>query len=794
MRTKIRRIPIIRSFKWILVFGIWCLVFSLFSIFAQEQEQEQEVEKIQMSEQQIQENLQIQENQGIEQAQLSQEQEAPETWEQKKEKLAQPKGEKIPVIIDGDELNYLHGEGRVIAKGNVRVTHKNMELFCDEIDYDANTYLAHLKGDVKIVKTEIIMNEDKKEEEEKISTLYGQDVIFNFETNDAKMVNVRLEDPPVYGEAKKADKISDQKYIFKKKSHVTTCELKKPHYKLTARRITVYPEERIVARNVIFKVLDLPLAYFPYFVQSLKDEHFPVQVVPGKDRDLGGYFVLNSIRYDLNEDNRGKLHVDWYDKRKLGLGLSHKSDYGPLGEALFKYYAIQDEAYDLELREDMFKRYPERRGTADKYLEDDRYKWQFSHEFSPLENLSIKSEFNKFSDENFMKDFFFREYDVEPHPLSYNLIDYAFSHSSVSVLTQKRANHFYSESEYLPQLEYNFFQQNLGESNFYLESQAALGNLTSKTAHSDEDSDVVRLYSHGTLNYDNRIRWLSVNPYVGGYANIYSKNSFGEEGVWRGAFETGTDLSTKLYKIFAADFNMLGKEIKLMRHVVTPNVTYTYRHDPNISDSNILSFDGKDSISRTESVVFTLGNKLQAKTDEDKVWDFLYFSPSINYIIHPEGDSSRFTTVNTSLEVYPTDGISLNASKVYTVSDRRITSVNVDLSIADTSEEQKYGISIGHRYTRHSSTQGTFSLDWQVLPKVHFRNYLRYEYNTEDMLERMFGLKIDLHCWWLDLGVRIDKQRAGVNNHSFWMIFSLKAFPDMEVEFDETYRGAKRRY
>ncbi|MBU1122738.1 MAG: hypothetical protein KKF54_08650 [Candidatus Omnitrophica bacterium] len=777
--------------------SVVCCLLSVvcsFAAFAQAQEEGQgEVYDYQEYPNGIeQDQLEVFQNQEIDS--LSQEESAEKTWEDEKQDLAQPKGEKVPVIIDGDELSYLHGKGQIVAKGNVRVTNNNITLFCDEIDYDAKTYLAHLKGNVKIVKTEVVAVEGKDEEEEKISTIYGKDVVFNFQTKDAQIVDVRMEDPPIYGEAQSADKIGDEKFILKRKSYFTTCDLKNPHYKITARRITVYPKDRIIARDVVFKVLDVPLMYLPYFTHSLKDKWFPIQIVPGKDRELGGCFVRNSVRYDLNKDNRGKLHVDWYDKRKLGVGISHKTDSAKFGEALIKYYAIQDEAYDRELRGDLFKRYPERRNTAEKYLEDDRYRAQISHEWNPIDRLSIKSEFHKFSDDNFVKDFFFREYEVDPNPLSYNLIDYSFSNSSVSLLTQKRVNHYSSQVEYLPQVEYNLFRQNLGASKFYFESQAALGNLTSKTAHSDVDKDVDRFYSHSTLSYDGKLKWLSLNPYIGGYANVYSKDAFGDEGLWRGAFETGTDLNTKLYKVFGANFNMLGKKVKLMRHVVTPNVTYSYKHDPTVSNTNVLSFDGKDSITRAESAVFSLSNKLQAKTEEGTVWDFLYFSPSVNYLIHPEGAASRFTTVNTNLEVYPVEGISLNASKVYTVADRRITSVNVDLKFEDTSGEGKYVVSLGHRYARHSSTQGTFNLEYQILPKVNFKNYLRFEHNTGDLLERMFGVRLDLHCWWLDLGYRMDKQREGVNNNSVWMIFSLKAFPDMEVVFDESYKGAKRRY
>lgn len=703
--------------------------------------------------------------------------------------------EKLPVIINGKQMDYLYEEGKITAKGDVTLKYKDMELFCDEAEYNTNASTAHIKGKLKIVKTEG-QDKDKdkgQDKDEKITTIYGEDIVFDFNTQNAQIVNIRMEDPPIYGEAKRARKVGEEKYIFENGSYVTTCNYKFPHYRLSSKSMTVYPQERVVAKNVFFKVGDVPIFYMPYYSHSLKDEHFPVQVVPGKDEELG-YFVLNSVRYDLNKENRGKIHGDWYGDRKWGLGVSHKAESDEVGAAYLKYYVIQDELYDLELREDFFERYPERRDIVHKYLEDDRYKMQMFYDWQPTEKLSIKAEYNKFSDSNFMKDFFFREYENEPHTMTYALMDYGFLNSSVSMLTQKRANHFYSETQYLPKAEYNFFNQPLGESNLYLESKSTAGSYNSKAANSDEDSDAVGFHTHNVLSYPGKIKWLSIMPYVGDYASYYSKNIYGDENILRGDFESGGDLSTKLYKIFNAKFNYFGEKINTMRHVLTPKVSYKYKHDPTILNSEIFQFDGNDGLSRNEEISFALDNKLQAKL-KDKIWDFLYFSPSTQYVIDPENAASRFTTVTTALEIYPKEGISFNSSKVYDVAQRRITTVNLDLTLKDTSLiEEKYSVSLGHRYSRHSSTQGTFDLMWKVLPKLQFKTYLRHEYNTEDFQEKMYGFRADLHCWWLDFGVDIDKQRQGVNNHDFWIIFTLKDFPGMAPEFTHTYRGAKHQY
>ena len=320
---------------------------------------------------------------------------------------------KMPVVIDGDEITYLQQEGKIVAKGNVKIKSEDSELSCQEAVYDANSNIAHVKGDVRITKGN--------------SILYGQDVIYNFNTHNAEMIDVKLKDPPIYGKAEKCNKIADEKYLLKK-AYVTTCDLENPHYRLTAKTITVYPDDKVIAKNVILKVGTIPIFYIPRLVQSLKDSAFKVELIPGKEKEWG-MFLLSRWRYNLNDENRGKVQLDWYEDRGYGVGITHEMESEKFGDALFKYYTISDELYKLDNRKKLFDVYPDRSSVADKRLEDDRYKVQFSHQWEPTPELSITSEFNKFSDQYFMEDFFEQEYEVSPDTKSYNLIQYNLSRS-----------------------------------------------------------------------------------------------------------------------------------------------------------------------------------------------------------------------------------------------------------------------------------------------------------------------------------------------------------------------------
>ncbi len=693
----------------------------------------------------------------------------------------------MPVVIDGDEISYLQEKGRVIAKGNVRVESKDSVLLCQEAIYDANSNIAYIKGEAEITKGN--------------SILYGQDVVYDFNTQNAEMVGVRLKDPPVYGEAEEGDKVEREKYLLRK-AYITTCDLEVPHYRLTSKTVTVYPEDRIIAKNVVLRVGKTPIFFIPRFTQSLKDNVFKVQLIPGKDKEWG-IFLLSRWRYTLNDENEGKIHIDAYEDRGYGFGVTHHTKSKNFGDVLFNYYTIFDEIYKLDGRKKLFDLYPGRSSEAPKRLEDDRYKLQIAHQWEPMDNLSITNEFNKFSDQYFMEDFFEKEYEVAPNTSSYNLIQYALDNSSLSLLTQVRANRFWGTVEYLPQFEYDFFKQNLGSSKFYFESEDKAGLLLSRPANDQESySKAFRFYSHNILSYSDKIKWLHINPYVGSYSAFYSRNTFYEYDVWRETLETGTTASVKLYKYLNVGWKIFGEEIDMMRHILNPQITYEYIHDPTVSDNNLVQFDDDDSLSRKDTVTFTLENKLQARNKE-RTWDFIYFSPAVSYVINPEGSYSRFDSISADLELYPKEGLLLTSDSTFDIPSRRISEFNVDFTVkgkmkvmegGEEVEKEKYSFSYGHRYSRQSSTQGTVNFTYQLTPKLKFKSYVRSEYNTGDFQDQQYSIRADLHCWWLDLGLDINRHERGGKNLSFWFAFTLKAFPDISAGFDQTYHGAKPPY
>ena len=659
---------------------------------------------------------------------------------------------KFPVVIDAEKVNFLQEEKKVIAQNNVRIKYEDIKISCDKAIYDAENNKAHLEGNIKISSPE--------------GEVFASYAEYDFDKKQAEIKKMRIESPPFYGEAKKAEKIKE-KYILKK-GYITTCNLKNPHYRLEAKRIIIYPKEKIKAKSVVLFIGKIPVFYFPCYVQSLKEKSFPFQISGGKSKDWG-YYLLTRYRYYFSQNNKGKLIFDEYEERGEGFGLIHSLK-NSFGEALLKLYYIEDEFY--------------KKDKLPSYVPYHRYSGEFSYNFRK-DNLSLIAEFNKFSDKDFKKDFFYREYEKNPHPLSYLLFDYHLKNSSFSLLVQKRANRFFEETEYLPKIEYNFYKQRISKSfPLYFQSKTSFSNLTKKRADSSSDDDSLRFYTQNIFSLSSAIKWLRINPYVGGDFTYYSKNIYLED-TERVTSRCGIDLSTKLYKIFDADFNIWGEKISKMRHTITPILKYEYIHPPTVSSSHLFQFDEIDNVSGKDSLYFTLENIVEAKNDKRK-WTFLYFSPTVEYKIKEKNKGSHFDNLKIDLEIYPKRNLSLDSDFFYDFNSRAFKEANVDLGVIG----NRYKIFFGHRYARKESSQSTLSFYYKISPKWEFKNYLRYEFKEGRFREQQYILRRDLHCWLMDIGLDIDKEK----NLTFWIVFRIKAFPKIHFGLEHTYHGARKAY
>ena len=677
---------------------------------------------------------------------------------------------KEPIVVNGDKVEYFHEKKEVTGSGNISITYKDVVLTCDEIKVRLDTREAEASGNVKVT--------------QKGAYFTGENIIYNFDTKKGTVVNGYLNADPFYGKAREVDKIANKDQIYLERGYVTTCDLEKPHYRVQSRRVKIYLEDKVTAEHILFFIGSVPVLYLPYYEQPLDDDKTNFTVTPGESKDWG-YYVLNSYRYYLNDKNRGDLLLDYRSKRGLAEGVNHyyDTDKMKLGAGSFKFYYTHDND-NLAYRPSGEVR--------------SRYRWQARHRWDLGEgtDTSATLEFNKLSDRDVIKDYFYNEYEeLGDTPDNYISFLTQKQDYTTELLIRKRFDKFYAVVERLPEYKIDILNYRIGNIPLYYSANASgvyLNQTLQKTVPDEKDVNIIRFDAYNQLSYAARLfRSLSVTPYGGIRETYFSRNRWGETNQLRTIYNAGIDSSIKFYKVYEWESNFLGLDIHNLRHIITPTANYYFTHQPGISPDCLNQFDAIDALDTQNGVRLGIENRLQTKRLEGSQMrsvDLATLIVSTDYMFRMKNDqwglkSDKFKSVDFQLELVP-------YSWAYLLSK---LSVNTKKSLVETTSTdlvahygEKWSLAFGHRYEDvETGSTNLFTVDgtYKINDKWKVRAYERLDTQKKAFEEQEYTIYRDLHCWVAELTLNYKSR----DNMSLWLVFRLKAFPSYPIGLRRTY-------
>jgi len=727
-----------------------------------------------------------------------------------------------PIIVNGDTVEYSADVKEVTATGNVEVNYKGSKLTCRKITVNTQTKEGIAEGSARL--------DDRK------GVINGEKIIYNFQTKTGTIVDSQFRVNPYFGRAAKVEKVSDAEFIARH-GYVTTCSLDRPHYRIKSKQINLFPQDKIQTKENSFYLGNIPLLYLPRYNHSLTGPLMHVQVMPGSRKDWGPY-LLSAWRYNLTTGMDGRVYLDYRSKLGPagGFGLNYATQ--DFGKGDYKFY------YSLEKPDNL---------PAGAPTEYDRYFMRLRHKWNIGERTNLIAEFYKITDErrkydasrNILKDYFFREYEKDSAPLSYALLHHAFNYSSIDILMQKRTNHWYDQLDKLPEVKYTMPALQLGYTPLYFENNSVFTSFNKKgstaptqTPPSQDDLTVRRLDTINKLSMPMKVAFFKFTPFVQNREIVYDKGADGQALPVNTVFYAGADLSTKFYKISHLKTNFLGLGLDGLRHIITPTVGYSYNHKPTIYYTHLKQIDSLDMLTSSNAVTLELSNKLQTKRKDkdgrETSVDFVDFNVSTSYTFAPHivygmvlvdnptsdpnapkvyqaGTSNKlgasFSDILFKYKLLPYSWLRIEGDATYKHSGvagdpnfdnyNHFSNVNYDVNF-DLAPERSFGF--GQRYARKSGNQLTASFNWRLNPKWKLSVYERYNlkkyadtstYTVNEFgkgsLEQEYTLSRDLHCWAMDLTFNTSR----VNGSGIFIIFRLKAFPEMEVNLHQNYARPK---
>ncbi|MBI3618201.1 MAG: hypothetical protein HY210_08315 [Candidatus Omnitrophica bacterium] len=670
-------------------------------------------------------------------------------------------GPATSVELNGDTIEYSMNGNKVTAEGNVVIFYKDVTLTCDHLEFSRDTSIAHAKGNVRLLKGG----------ESEIS---GEEMTFNFATMNGDFAPASIFANPYYGKGEQVSKI-DANHISMTNGYITTCDLDQPHYFIRSRKIDIYPKDKLVARKVCMKVGGVPLLYLPKMTQDLTGKKPLVTFTPGYDKQWG-MFLLTSMRYELNDNLKGILHLDAREKKDIASGVDLTYKTPRAGSGSIRIYYMNERSITSR---HFYQPRPSPTIERERFRSEWRHKWDIDQKTNAI------LQYYKLSDDTILKDYFKQEFYKDSSPKTFFLLTRNLAAGVMNFRVDKRVNRFEAAVERLPELRYDLSSQKLGETGLYFRNTSIYSNLTSKQASPTEVRlETMRVDTDSELAYPMKVGIFEMRPFVGGEHTYYSKTKDPDEyNTIRGIFRTGASLSTKFYKVFDTEVKKWGLDIHHLRHIVTPGVSYSYDHGPTFSSEQLNSFDSIDSRALSHNINFSLENKLQTKRN-DEVVELLRAVIGTNFALKENPGKGGFNTITTNIDFRPVDRATFYFDSTYDTREEYLTTANFDLYI---NAGPKWTAGIGKRWNRVVDDQVTAEFSYKINPKWAIRTYNRFDVKSGMHKEQEFTLRRDLHEWTMDINFNETRTKGS----EIWIVFTLKAFPDFVVDMGTSFNKRK---
>ncbi len=688
-----------------------------------------------------------------------------------------------------DSLQYLKEEQKLVARGNVVLSYRDIELTADQAEIKSDTKEAHAKGHV-------VLRQKGK------ATLSGDEVFFDFKNNQGSFPDGRFFEYPWYGYGEKMEQVSKKKLSADNVS-ITSCDLPSPHYDVKASHADFYPGDKIVARNVVFRILDPPVFWLPYLVIPLKEP--PFQITPGYSNNWGA-FVLLTKGFAINEHVSGRLHADWYSKRGFGYGADVNYNFERLGIGQVKLYGIHDKNAPNDRKENPFaneNRFEDFRG---------RVSWKHKTRIDPLTTLQLQ--WHEISDGRFLQDFFEREHREEISPQSFITITRNADQYSLLANIEKRSNRFQTVSEKLPEVVFTWLRKPLFGTNFYYTHEDGLVNFNQTQAFSPDGPNTVQFYTDQELSYPARfLKYYHFNPYMSFREDYFTRSREKETGITRYVVGTGFDARTRFYRKIDYQGSILGIELDQLRHIMEPLIQYNSIKFASVHPSKLVVTGRGDQLDHRDFVTFGVENRIQTKRKQKdgsyQRVDLVSFNAFLDYSFGPGSDllrtrANKFTDARFETVLRPYEWLALRMDTDYDFIDQEIFTHNTDLIF----DPGRFRITIGHRYTNDrshdphtvsnleiprphlvlddtgSNHQVTLDVVYDLNQRWDLGGYVRWKINKNNLEEWEIRAQRDLHDWLLDFGFNVRNSAltdSKLNKEAFVQL-RLKALPFVELK------------
>ncbi len=577
------------------------------------------------------------------------------------------------VMYFGEPIEVLVQERKVVLHGSAiepaKVVYRDMTLESALIVVDLDSSLIRAEG---IVDTAAAGTDSADRRignpvfrQANQEPLFGRVIEYNMNTRKGRVLHGRTKYEDSYYSGENITRLNSR-VLQIKNGTFTTCDLEDhPHYYFRGRQMKIHLDDKVIARDVIMYIEDVPVFYLPFGVFPIRRGRHSGLIIPtfGSSQLEGRYLRGLGYYWAPNDFLDVKGLVDFYEKS----GFMFRGD-----TRYAKRYSLGGNLSGSFTRKNFITGGKERMWDLE---------LNHKQEISPTSRLAIDGSFASSGSyyQNFTLD---RNRRITRELISNATYHKSFkeSHHNLSINLQRRQDlELGNIQSTLPQLNlsrttpvYPFMPKGKsGTADSWYENMnfrysSTLVNRKSKQRFS-LDGEFTEKSPRGIQNNIDFLmpvtvmRHINFSPSLRVREEWYDKTLAGRyesgEGIIRSAhsgfaarhlFDGGVSATTKIYGIFAPKIG----NVQAIRHVMTPTVNFSYR--PDFSDKSFGYFKtvydtagtayrydrfgesifGGTPDGRIGSMSLSLGNILQMKTgtpDKEKKYDLFNMNLSTGY-------------------------------------------------------------------------------------------------------------------------------------------------------------------
>jgi len=628
------------------------------------------------------------------------------------------KADNSEVVLASDGAVY-----EVILTGSVSLVSGDRTITAEEGHYFPDRQEAVFSGKVRLLLPVGTVDTDK--------------AFYNFVNGSGFTGPAIFANPPWFGKAKRIE-IESSDTLLLRDGYLTTCDLTSPHYRVTLKSASVKEGEWIKIRSATFVVGKVPVFHLPVFSQSLgSSEAFALGVNPALS-SIDGFQLYTTLNYNTPQE-RYSLDLDYRGDRGLGFGPNLKSS--RWGQTEVKTYFIRDLEQD-----------------RNRYRLEVWHRSDFSKE-SGEDNLRLQ--IHKFSDADFLKDYFWREYDKDVERNSFLFYSLNRKNYYAGFLLDGELDNYHNLTQRLPEL--TFFAPFRKAAGSYWQEEAALSVLAKEFSGKTEET--ARFHFTETVSRFYPLAGGVFRPFIAGGITYYSQDKGGNEET-RYFSEGGFDLGWKL----ARTFNQ--KDNSSLVHYLEPRITFLAR-DVSLEPEKLFYYDDLDQIQSDQLLSLQLLNRFKLNQPENS-FEKLRFDLKADYSLKRE----RFGNLRSLLVFDPRRNLTLRSESDFDLDAEKWNTVSTSLDW----RKNGYRFWFNHSYQRNEDETITPGVSIPFGRKWRVDSYATYNLENSNFEGREISIWRDLHCWEGRFGLYRDQDETEI-----YFVFTLKGFPEDAVKINSRF-------